>query len=135
MLTFSDLNWLAIIVAALVFFGLAAIWYQPAVMGRKWMAAAGVEPSGTGPNPLVYVGTLVAYFIMALVLAMIAQAAGASSFGDGLVLGLATGIAFVAGQAWINANYEGRSMNMVIANGGIGLIGHVVMAVIVTVWA
>lgn len=135
MLTFSELNWLAIIVAALVFFGLAAVWYQPGVMGRKWMKAAGVEPSGAGPNPLVYLGTLVAYFIMALVLAMIARAAGASSFGDGLVLGLATGIAFVVGQAWINATYEGRSKNLVVANGGIGLIGHVVMAVIVTVWA
>ena len=135
MLTFSELNWLAIIVAAVVFFGLAAVWYQPGVMGRKWMEAAGVDPSGGGPNAWVFLGTLVAYFIMAAVLAMIARAAGGSTFGDGLVLGLATGIAFVVGQAWINATYEGRSKNLVVANGGIGLIGHVIMAVIVTVWA
>ena len=98
------------------------------------MEAAGVDPSGDGPNPWVYVGTLGAYFIMALVLALIARAADFTSFGQGLMLGLATGIAFVVGQAWINANYEGRSKNLVIANGGIGLIGHVVMAVIVTTW-
>ena len=76
-----------------------------------------------------------AYFIMAVVLAMIARGIGASSFGDGLALGLATGIAFVVAQAWVNVNFERRSRNLVLVNGGIGIIGHVVMALIVTMWA
>lgn len=135
MLTLSGLNWLAIIVAAIAFFGLAAVWYQPRVMGRRWMEATGVDASSGGPNPWMFLGTLVAYFVMAVVLAMIARGTGASLFADGLVLGLSTGIAFVAAQAWINATYEGRSKNLVLANGGIGIIGHVVMAVIVTTWA
>ena len=80
-------------------------------------------------------GTLAAYFLMALVLAMIAQGIGASSFGDGLALGLFTGVVFVAAQAWVNAAYEGRSLDLVLVNGGIGVIGHVVMAVIVTLWS
>ena len=135
MLSLSGLNWLAIVVAAIAFFGLAAVWYQPAVMGKKWMEAAGVDPSGSGPAPIAYVFTFVSYFIMATVLAMIASGIGASSFGDGLVLGLLTGFAFVALQAVINATYEGRGRWLVRANGGIGIIGHTVMAVIVTVWA
>ena len=134
MLTLSGLNWLAIIVATIAFFGLAAVWYQPRVMGRKWMEAAGVDPRGDGPNPLVFGGILIAYFAMAVVLAMIARGTGASSFADGLVLGLSTGIAFVATQAWINATMERRSTNLALVNGGIGIIGHVVMAVIVTTW-
>ena len=134
MLTLSGLNWLAIIVATLAYFGLAAVWYQVRVMGRKWMEAAGVDASDQGPNPLVFVGILIAYFAMAVVLAMIARGTGASSFADGLVLGLSTGIAFVAAQAWINATMERRSRNLALVNGGIGIIGHVVMAVIVTVW-
>ena len=135
MITLSGLNWLAIIVAAIVFFGLAAVWYQPRVMGNKWMEAAGVEPPDAGPNPVVFAGVLVAYFIMAVVLAMIAGGIGASSFGDGLALGLATGVAFVAAQAWVNVTFERRSKNLVLVNGGIGIIGHVVMAVIVTLWS
>ncbi len=133
-LNLNELNWLAIVLAALAFFGLAAIWYQPRVMGGRWMEATGVDPTGGGPNPWTYLGTLFGYFIMATVLAMIARATGGATFGDGLSLGLATGIAFVVAQTWINANYEGRSMTLVVANGGIGLIGHVVMAVIVTTW-
>lgn len=135
MLSLSGLNWLAIIVAAIAFFGLAAIWYQPKVMGTKWMEGAGIEPPTDGPKPIFFVVTFVAYLVMATVLAMIARAAGASTFGEGLVLGLLTGFAFVALQAMVNAIYEGRGRWIVRANGGIGIIGHTVMAVIVTTWA
>ena len=136
MLSLSGLNWLAIIVAAIAFFGLAAIWYQPKVMGTKWAEAAGVDPSSSdGPKPIFFVATFVAYLVMATVLAMIARGTGASTFGEGLVLGLLTGFAFVALQAMVNAIYEGRGRWIVRANGGIGIIGHTAMAVIVTTWA
>lgn len=134
MLTFADLNWLAILVAALAFFAMGAVWYQPKVMGTRWMKAAEVNPSEASPNPWIFAGTLVAYFLMAMVLAMLAQGIGASSLGDGLVLGLYTGVVFVAAQAWVNAAYEGRSIHLVLVNGGIGVIGHVIMALIVTLW-
>ena len=69
-----------------------------------------------------------------MVLAMIARGIGGSSFGDGLVLGLVTGVVFVGAQAWVNVTFEGRSMDLVLVNGGIGVFGHVIMGVIVTVW-
>ncbi|MDE0231623.1 MAG: DUF1761 domain-containing protein [bacterium] len=130
----SDLNWLAVLVAALAYFAVAAVWYQPKVMGTRWMKAVGVDPSQGSPSPWIFVGTFIAYFLMGTALAMIAQGIGASSFGDGLVLGLVTGVAFVGAQAWVNATYESRSIDLVITNGGIGVIGHVIMGVIVTVW-
>ncbi len=134
MLSFNDLNWLAILVAAVAFFALGALWYQPKVMGNKWMKAAGVDPSEASPNPWIFVGTLIAYFLMAMVLAVIAQGIGASSVGDGLVLGLFTGVVFVGAQAWVNATYEGRSLDLVLVNGGVGVLGHVIMGIIVSVW-
>ena len=134
MLSLSDLNWLAILVAAVAFFAVGALWYQPKVMGARWMKAAGVDPSKASPNPGIFVGTLIAYFLMAMVLAMIARGIGGSSFGDGLVLGLVTGVVFVGAQAWVNVTFEGRSMDLVLVNGGIGIFGHVIMGVIVTVW-
>ena len=33
----GDLNWLAVLVAALVYFILGAIWYAPPIFGRAWM--------------------------------------------------------------------------------------------------
>ena len=133
-MSFADLNWLAIAMAAVAFFVLAGVWYQPKVFGAKWAKASGAEPTESSPKPVMFVGTLIAYFLMAVVLAMIAEGIDGSSFGDGLLLGLFTGVAFVAAQAWVNAAYEGRSMSLVAINGVVGVVGHVIMAVIVTTW-
>ena len=76
-LSLSGLIWLAIIVAAVTFFRLIAIWYQPKVMGTKWMEGTGIDPvSSDGPKPIFFVVTFIAYLVMATVLAMIACAAG-----------------------------------------------------------
>ena len=52
--TQNDLNWLAVIVAALAYFVIGALWYAPPVFGKAWMAAGGmtVEP-GDGPGPAI----------------------------------------------------------------------------------
>ena len=56
---FSDVNYLAVLVAALAYFALGAIWYIPPVMGTTWQKAGGIEvPEGQGPNPILFVGTL-----------------------------------------------------------------------------
>jgi len=135
MLTFGGLNWPAVVVAAVACFAAGAVWYQPKVMGARWMRAAGVDPADASPKPWSFIGTLVAYFLMAMLLAMIARGIDASYFGEGLVLGLFTGVVFVAAQTWVNVSFEGRSMDLLLVNGGIGVIGHVIMAVIVTTWA
>jgi hypothetical protein len=36
---FGDVNYLAVIVAAIAYFALGAIWYIPPVMGRAWQAS------------------------------------------------------------------------------------------------
>jgi hypothetical protein len=54
----GQLNWLAVIVGALIYFVLGAIWFAPPVLGRPWMAAIGWDESRTRPemNPASHVG-------------------------------------------------------------------------------
>jgi len=129
----SDVNYLAAVVAALVYFGIGAIWYAPPVLGKIWQQAVGLTQEQLRPNPMIFVGTFIAYFLMAVTLAAIARSTGASDFADGLVLGLFVGIGIVAAGIWIGGAYEQR-MNLAWINMGNGLLGIVVMAVIVTVW-
>jgi hypothetical protein len=90
---FDDLNWLAVIVAALAFWVLGAIWYSDALFGRQWRAAAGVDEMK--PTAQQIVGNLVTWFISALVLGLIAKGIGAENVGDGLVLGLVVSFGFI----------------------------------------
>jgi hypothetical protein len=129
----GDVNYLAALVAALVFFAIGAIWYAPPVLGRVWQKAVGLSQDQLRPNPMLFVGTFIAYFLMAVTLAAIARSTGASDFGHGLVLGLFVGIGIVAAGIWVGGAYEQR-MNLAWLNMGNAVLGIVVMAVIVTVW-
>ena len=52
-----DVNWLAVVGAALTGFIVGGIWYGP-VMGKRWMGAVGLteEDVSAGNMPLIYAG-------------------------------------------------------------------------------
>jgi hypothetical protein len=129
----SEINYLAVVVAALAYFAWGAIYYAPPIAGRAWQKAVGLTQEQLRPNPVVFVGTYIGYFVMAVTLAAIARSTGATDFADGLVLGLFVGIGIAAMGIWVGGMYEQR-MNLAWLNMGNGVIGTIIMAVIVTVW-
>jgi Protein of unknown function (DUF1761) len=38
-----EINYLAVAVAALIYFASGALWYSPAFLGTQWMSAAGLD--------------------------------------------------------------------------------------------
>lgn len=130
----GDINYLAALVAALAYFAIGAVWYSPMLFANSWLRATGREGQQPQPNILLFVGTAVAYFIQAIVLAAIARSTDATEAMDGVVLGLFVGVGVVATMLWVNIAYEQRPAALFWINGLNAVIGFVVMAVIVTVW-
>lgn len=52
-----DVNWLAVVLAALTGFAVGGVWYGP-IMGKRWMGAVGLteEQVKQGSMPLIYGG-------------------------------------------------------------------------------
>jgi len=50
------MNWIAIIVAAIVNFALGYVWYRPEVLGKRWSALTGkkMEDMGQAGPCLLY---------------------------------------------------------------------------------
>jgi hypothetical protein len=135
---FSDVNYLAVIVAALVYFALGAIWYIPPVMGRAWQKAGGIEMTeGEGPAPVLFVGTYVAYAAAGLATAALAVATGTDTAAEGIVLGLVVGVGYAFTAAAVTALYDRKPQPMAwwLINGIFNVIGLVVVGVIVGVWS
>src|SRR5688572_7333989 len=78
----NEINYLAVIVAAIVAFGLGAVWYAPPVLGKKWMQLTGRNPeNATGENTalamgLAFLATLIGVFALALFVGKDAGAGG-----------------------------------------------------------
>jgi hypothetical protein len=65
-----DVNWLAVVVAAVAAFVVGGIWYGP-IMGKSWMAAVGLseEQVKAGNAPVIYGGAFVCSLVMSWTLA------------------------------------------------------------------
>jgi hypothetical protein len=133
---FGELNWLAVVVATLAWFAFSAVWYSVPPLSKAWAKAAGVDPSaGDGPPlAVLFIPTLIGYFVTTVVVALIAKGIGAASVGDGIALGVALGIGFGMVNALVNQVYEGKGSNYFLINGLNAVIAWSIVAVIVTVW-
>jgi hypothetical protein len=135
---FSDVNYLAVLAAALAYFALGAIWYIPPVMGNTWQKAGGIEmPEGqAGPNPVLFVGTYVAYAAAGLATALLAVGTGSDTAAEGVVLGLIVGVGYAFTAAAVTALYDRKPQPMIwwLVNGIFNVIGLVVVALIISVW-
>lgn len=133
---FSELNWLAIIVATVAWFVFSAIWYSVPPLSKAWAAASGVDPNAEGGPSLavLFIPTYIGYFVTAVVIALIAEAIGASTVSDGVALGVTLGIGFGVVNALVNQLYERKGNTYFLINGVNAIIAYSIVAVIVAVW-
>ena len=91
----GGLNWLAVVVGALVYFLLGAVWFaQQSPIGRAWIAASGyTSPTeGMSASNAFYVFPAVTCLVAVTALALLARATGTDTVSEGVVLGLVVGI-------------------------------------------
>jgi hypothetical protein len=131
----SELNWLAVIVAAVAWFVFSGIWYAQAVLGRSWQQAVNVTlPEGYRPPPSTFVITLFAYLLTAIAIGLLVAALGITQVGDAIELGVVLGIGFTVAELLLRVTYERRSWSLVWITGLNALIAFSGMAIILAVW-
>jgi hypothetical protein len=130
----GDLNWLAVIVAAVAWFAFSAIWYSVPPLSNAWLRAAKVTPGDGPPLVALLVPTFIGYLVTTVVIALIAQAVGASELIDGLTLGIVLGIGFGVIGAAVVQIYEQKGGSYWLINGINAIIAYSIVSIIVTVW-
>jgi hypothetical protein len=135
----GDLNWLAVIVAAIAYFAIGALWYAPPVFGKAWSAAGGfsLPDAETRPSPAIYFTPLVGSVLSAVALGMIAELTGTDTFLEGIVLGLVVAIGFAIPISLVTAQFETTKPKPMVwgaINGGYHVVGNLVAAIIVASW-
>ncbi len=132
MLEDVDFNWIAIVVATLVPMAVGMVWYR--VLAEPWMRAAGRTRDELGGASIAYAIALVAAFVTAYVLARVVDWAGATSVGDGLLVGLLIWIGFVATTLAVNGIFGGRTWLLWAIDSGYYLVNLLVMCAILAAW-
>jgi len=132
---FSTLNWLAIVVSALAFFGLGGIWYSKAVFGKIWMLETGItEETAQKGNMAKIMGlTLIFSFIMAINLALFLNSPEIGAT-EGAMYGFFTGFGWIAMSIFVTGQYEFRSTRYMLIHAGYNTVGLTIVGLILGAW-
>jgi hypothetical protein len=128
------INWLALLVAAIVKIAIGAIWYSPFSFGPRWMALAGISEADMKARlPRLLVFDFVGSLIMAFVLVHAIRYAGAGTFGTGAAVGFFNWLGFIAVVTFGITAYEKRPWGLFLIANGFQLVSLLVMGAILAV--
>jgi hypothetical protein len=134
---FSNINWLALLVAAIVYFMLGAIWYSKILFGPKWMSLVGIKMNdadkGKSLGAMMFASfTLI--LVSCIAIALLVIRLDLYVLSSGLKLGALTGICFATTAVSISFIYESRPIGLYFIDCGYHVVGHVAAAVILVLW-
>ena len=128
-------NYLAVVVAAVVALVIGFVWYSPPVFGNRWMAYLGTTQAQLGnPGPTGMAVGIVASLLNAWVLAVLSLNLGGKSITDGIMLGALAWLGFMATITAAQISFEKKPWGLWILNNAHNLLVQVLMAAIVTIW-
>ncbi|MEE9225975.1 MAG: DUF1761 domain-containing protein [Bacteroidota bacterium] len=133
-----DINYWAVLVAAIANFGLGAVWYSPALFAKRWLALmkkseAELEQMKKGA-PRAYALSFVGALVMSYVLAHIVDYVQATTVAGGLESGFWLWLGFVGTTNLSGVLFEDRPTGLYLINMGYYLVSLLIMGTILAVW-
>jgi hypothetical protein len=130
-----QLNWYAVVSAAVATFLIGGLWYSPALFGRSWMAANNFTDDKLNKGTMRKIFGLSFLFALLMSANLAAFLAGAkTSAAWGATAGFLAGLGWVALGIATIALFERRSWKYILINGGYMTVSFTVMGVILGAW-
>ena len=140
---YPAINYLAVLVSAVIIFALGGLWYSPALFAKRWIALQNktdeqMRAEAAGANmPAMYFVAFVCAFLQAWVLAMVIGhmsqvaemgVAHAAIFSTLLWIGLA------GSTSYVTALFSGAPRQLWAINSLYNLVSFVIAGIILAVW-
>ena len=133
---FSEINWLAVLVATIAWFLIGAIWYST-LFQKQWVAYHNINMSdpalkkGTG---MIFFISFVLMFVAVTGVAILAELMVITSLKGGVKLGLLIGICFAMTAISITYLYLKKPLGLHFIDGLYHVVGMVIAGILVTQW-
>jgi len=109
---FAGINYLAVVIAAVVGFVASAVWYK--AFGTAWMMAQGRAPGDMAPKPGPFVVAGVAQLLMAFMLAGVLGHLGEINVQNGIIGAAFIWLGFVATTIAVNDSFQGAKVTLTL---------------------
>lgn len=128
-----EVNWLAVLAAAVSAFVLGGLWYSKALFLNAWQRGAGLtdEQMQKSHPAKVFGGSFVLSLIAAATFAMFL---GRLPVGEATAYGFIAGLCWVAASFGINYLFEQKSLTLFLVNGGYHTAQFTLYGLILGLW-
>ncbi len=131
-----EINYLAVLVAAIANMVIGAFWYSPVLFGKKWMALSGITKEKMGAHPnmwMYYVAGFIVSLVMSFVLAHVLQL-GSTTLSLALQTAFWMWLGFMATISLNAVIWGGRPKALWVLDNGYYLVSMLVMSAILFSW-
>ena len=132
----TELNWLHVLVAALAYFALGAIWYS-ALFQKPWIRYQGInvnDPELRKGSGMIMLLSLVWMIVATIGLAIIVYRLQLDNALSGIKWGILTGVCFSFSAISVTYLYVKKPLALHFIDGMYHVVGQVIAAVILCVW-
>ena len=130
----SNINWWAVIVAALAFYGIGAVWYS-FLFQKAWLKEVKVTMDDAKKANMAKIMSLTLLITLVMVVNLAFFLASPEiGAAEGAMYGFLTGFGWVAMGMALNALYEMRGWKYIAINGGYMIVGFTVSGLILGAW-
>jgi hypothetical protein len=127
-----NVNWLAVVIAAVAKFVIGGLWYSPPLLGPRWGAIVGVSPDAFKARMApAMITDFAASLVLSWILANSLQFMGAVGLIPGMRTAFFLWLGFIATTLLSTTMYEGRPLALLWINGGYFLLSLLAMGAII----
>lgn len=126
------IQWGPAIVSVILAFFVGGLWYSTKMFGNAWVAANGNAKVEKHHRAGVYIVSLIFYLLAALFFNYIVGIH--PDFVHAVKMGLAVGVAFVAGSFAINYLFAGRSIKLLLIDGFYHVVQFLIYGIVFGLW-
>ena len=133
-----EVNFLAVLVAAIVAFLLGAVWYSPLLFAKQWMQIHGYTPEKLkamqAQTKRAYAVSFASQLVLAAVMALLIAMIHMSSVIAGIKLGVLCWLGFAASIGFMANMYSDKPLKAFLLDAGYQLVYFVAMGAILAAW-
>ncbi|HUV06131.1 MAG TPA: DUF1761 domain-containing protein [Spirochaetia bacterium] len=130
---FGQVNWIAILLGGVFNTIVGTLWYGP-LFGKLWLELIGKKKEEITVSAAVYIGPFVTALVSALVLALVIEGFGISSWWQGIVMGALLWIGIGAAATLTTSVFEGKKKGLWLLYALYQLLVFMVLGLVFVVW-
>ena len=132
--TFSDINWLSVIVSAFAAFAVGGLWYSPVLFSKVWQKEVKLsdEDLKNSNMALIFGTTFVLNIIGAIALDLVIGKE--STLTSGFLTGIFVSVAWIATSFGINYLFTRKSLKLFLIDAFYYIVFFAIMGAILGAW-